>query len=249
MMDKNNQPNGSERLPGEWDVDDVAIAEAMQRITIAPEVTTRVRAHLRALAAGEVPALEIRSSEASSLESYDGGQRPTALPFPVRTRNWTRRRTLAAGLALVASLVFLAFSLRPQLLTEQQLTQHCVEQLELISNQVPAWKSPASDASNRLEPLLRNLNQRLTLVGSQSLAASPVAEGGTIWKFDTGQGKNLYVLDFHHPRAIRDIPGRFRVIQQSSTGWSLAALQQGERLLVVAIEGDIADYIKSLEWA
>jgi hypothetical protein len=57
------------------------------------------------------------------------------------------------------------------------------------------------------------------------------------------------VLDFHQPRTVRDIPGRFRVIQQSSTSWSLAALQQTDRLLVVAIEGDIAEYLKSLEWA
>jgi len=248
-MNKNSQPNSAKAVPVEWDVEDIAIAEAMQRITIAPQAKARVRAQLHALAADEVPAFEAVSLENDDHRNDDGSQRARVLPAPVRARLWTRRRITAASLALVASAVFLVFSLRSQPLTEQQLTQYCTDRLDLISNQVPQWKAPAADASSRLEPVLRNLNRRLTLVGSQELVGSPVADGCTVWKFDTGQGKNLYVFDFHTPRTIRDIPARFRFIQQSSTSWSLAALQHGDRLLVVAIEGDIADYIKSLEWA
>lgn len=253
-MNKNSQPNPVEAVPVEWDVEDVAIAEAMQQITVASQAKARVRAQLHALAADEVPAFAAVSLENDDLRNDDGrnddgSQRARVLSAPVRARLWTRRRITAASLALVASAVFLVFSLRSQPLTEQQLTQYCTDRLDLISNQVPQWKAPAADASSRLEPVLRNLNRRLTLVGSQELVGWPVADGCTVWKFDTGQGKNLYVFDFHTPRTIRDIPARFRFIQQSSTSWSLAALQHGDRLLVVAIEGDIADYIKSLEWA
>jgi hypothetical protein len=254
MMDKNIKPNRVDQgpvdweAPTHWDMEDTAIAEAMQRISVDPQVAARVRAQLRAVAAGEVPAFG-----ANSLGSEDGydddRQQLPATHLPAAKQRRKRRPILTAGLALVASIVFLAFLFRPQPLTENQLTQYSVEQLELISNQMPQWKSPAPNASSRLEPLLRNLNRRLTLVGSQELAGSRVAASCTVWKFDTGQGKNLYVLDFHEPRTVRYIPGRFRVIQQSSTSWSLAALQQADRLLVVAIEGDIADYLKSLEWA
>jgi hypothetical protein len=254
MTDNNIKPNQADQgpvdweAPSHWDVEDAAIAEAMQRISVDPHVTARVRARLRAVAAGEVPA--VGATSLGSDDGYDDDrQQPPATPLRAAKHRWKRGPILTAGLALVASITFLAFWFRPQPLTEHQLSRYSVDQLELISNQLSQWKSPAPNASSRLEPLLRNLNRRLTLVGSQQLAGSPVAASCTVWKFDTGQGKNLYVLDFHAPRTVRDIPGRFRVIQQSSTSWSLAALQQADRLLVVAIEGDISDYLKSLEWA
>ncbi len=248
MTENENTHDEAGRSPAEWDADDFTISAAMHRVSVPPQAIARVRAQLRAAAREPATAVAMTSSADVNTDSTVTSDVRTNVQGQ-RVRRQVLRRVVIATTALAASVVFLLLYVQSRPLTANQLASVCVEQLELVVEQMPQWQAATEDAATKLEPLMRNLNQRLTLVGSKQHPPGSLAKSCTLWKFDTGKGKYLYVFDLQDARTIRDIPSRFRVIKQSSSSWSLAALQQGGRVFVVAVEGDVTEFIKSLEYA
>ena len=261
-MQDDQTPADSNPLVPAWDVDDQAIHAALENISVAADARERARAKLRALAnaphlelSAAVESGDVRESSVGSLAAQDAMaaqeplpaadelQNPATLPMTTNTIVTRRRMLVVAAAASLAGLAL--FYLYSQPIQRPQLVAHCIAQLELISAQPPEWKPIGEDAAARLAPLMRGVNDRLSLVGYTQQSPDGLAESCRVWKFITSNGKSLYVFDFQTPRPIQDVSVRLQVITQSSSSWSLAAMQRGGQLFVAAVDGNIDTYFKS----
>ncbi|MEZ6135736.1 MAG: hypothetical protein R3C53_12570 [Pirellulaceae bacterium] len=210
----------------EWDADDVAILSALQNVGLPQGAEERLR---------------MRLANSQAVVELAGA-------VPNSAGRLTRRLLLA--LAAAAAIASIAFFFRSHSTSREQLTAYCIDQLELLSNGSPQWElATREQAANDLESMLVSVKGKLQLVGVKVQAAGPIADSCRVWKFMAEDGKSFYVFDFQSPRPVQDVSEQLGAISRASGGWSLAAIQGGNQLLVAAVHGNIERYFEPVRLA
>jgi hypothetical protein len=272
MAGINSSSNGNQ-LPNGWDADDVELAAALERVSVPAGAKQRTLARLQGELSAEqkleaipsvtipsvtipsvtIPSVTIPSVTIPSVtdESRWGGRaEPDGQPaFGFRM---TRRRMFGIGgaAAVAAASLLVYVSLLP--LSQSHLTSYCTRVLdELAAEESPRWQVVSRDRmAQRLAALSGQFSQPLSLVGAREIAAPGLAGSCTLYKFTARNGTlQVYVFDCAQPKQVAGLAGGLKMLTASSSGWSLAAMQLPDQLLVVATEGDVQQLLRSMQLA
>lgn len=237
-----NAANGSRDVGDGWDADDVSLSAAMARVEVPAGARRRALERLRAELSRKVEA------ETDPVTSVELAQRPieNAGRRGLTSKRFGRRSALRIMVVATAAAACIAIYVSSLPLTQANVTTHCTQIVAALGD-APAWQTVTPESLARLAPLkkLENVRQQLLPMGAMSVEASGVAEGCTLFKFASRSGKVVYVFDFVGPRSVAGLNSQLQVMSQSSSGWSTAALQTSDQLLVVVAEGELGRFFRS----
>ena len=254
------EPSNEKTPRSDWDADDFDLAHALARVSIPAEARQRAVARLRleGLLDEELAASHVEtdytcavSLDAEPLQPEVAVNQPATQSIGRSQPTGSRRKWLAmaaATLAVTAAGVFLYVRALP--ISPSQLTARCTAMLEqtLAGEAAPNWQLTA--LSQRLNALSDKVTQRLTLVGSVEIEDPQLAKECRLYKFTARNGTlQVYVFDFIQPRAIAGLGSQLQALTAPNSTWSLAAMQGEEQLLVVATDGDLQQFFRSLQLA
>ena len=156
---------------------------------------------------------------------------------PVLKRFQWKQWLMVASLGS-AAVVLVALFFFNQPLSKEFLAAHCRATLDEIEAGQKAW-SVADTSAEFWRPLKRlRLARSAQVVGKQNLAGNRFGQG-VVWKLSSGT-QTFYVFEFQTQHSVVDIGQQLAVIDDQSGGWSFAACSDKERIVVVAIQGEIA---------
>jgi hypothetical protein len=125
----------------------------------------------------------------------------------------------------------------------QFLTEHCLTALRSLEQAEGNWLTDNVDASE-LDLLLPQLQANIRLAGVQTLDAGPLADECRVWKLDSmAMQRHFYVIDFRSAKSVDRLTRKLQSLRQVSGGWTLFAMREDNRLLVVAFRGPVDKYI------
>lgn len=156
-----------------------------------------------------------------------------------------RRRQWAIGLAM--SLVALAAVgvyrwTRPA--STEQLAHFTLTQLDRLLSQDAVWQTDFDAQLAELAVLDGQLRFNIRPIGFQDQSGGSLASQCRVWKLHSlTTHKVFFVFDFRHAQQVPSLTRQLQELNRSSGGWSLAALQVADRVVVVAVEGRVDNYL------
>lgn len=257
MNDRSPSQNSS-RPQDDWDAQDSQIQRALQQLSPPTGARERARMRLRAeIDASQAQPAGVQGATLTIAETINaetiGAETIRIPPTLTRPENGrlpkvTRRRLLGLATAAAASGIALGYwQTRP--VSREQLAQICVDALNDLMESPPQWKLGDEASYASVAPVLELLRQPPAQLGFANLAPHALAKRSVVSKFGLANGKSLYVFQWRSSRQVDQLSSRLQIIQQSSGGWSLAAMQSSEQILVAAVAGEIAPYFRSVPLA
>lgn len=228
--------------PAEWDDQDVAIARLLNCLPV-PE-SARLSAHQHLLRSVADCPVDHGLAE----PSQDQKSKPL-VTGPYRSTN--RWRWMAVS-GLAASVVFGLFwwSSSSELSTGQLLST-CSDQIDGSS----AWQIYQSQADSvELFTVTDVLRRYLALpvagdLETRPLTKSSVSPRGRVWKISMKGRSDLYLFVFESPGRVENVDQQLKIVAGLSKGWSTAAVQSNDRLLVFMSRDDLKGILRFMPLA
>lgn len=192
--------------------------------------------------------LQQEAAESSDLHrtvgSPDGASQVNRLAERSQRERVGRRQWV--GWALALSLVGIAFGVyrwsRPASI--EQLTQFTFGQLDALQAETVVWQTGFADPFAELSILEGQLRFDFRPIGFHDQSGGVFAEHCRVWRLDSPITKRtFYVFDFQNAVQVQSLTRQLQAIRRNSGGWSLVAMQDGDRLVVVLVEGAPDSYL------
>lgn len=175
---------------------------------------------------------------AHAAESTVGGELPRAAAR-------LNRREWAIGLAM--SLVALAAVgvyqwTRPA--STERLARFTLGQLDQLLSDDAVWKTDFDPQLSELTVLAGQLRFNIRPIGFQDRPGGGLADQCRVWKlYSLTTHKVFFVFDFKQANQVQSLTRGLQELNRSSGGWSLVAMQDADRVVVVAVEGRVDSYL------
>lgn len=220
---------------------DQALREALEAVEVPARLRGQIVARLH-LAAREDQALGL-PAVVQDLASSPEATTPESDRFSTSPRT-SRRYWLAAGLAALAASLSWGIVQWNRPSNPDQLSQFCLLQLDRLMNEPDQWQTGFDAQLSQLSALDGQLRSDFRPIGFQDRSGSPFGPSHRVWKLHSAStNKAFYVLMFADARTVSKLGSKLSLIDSVSGGWSLAAMQQADQLVVVLFEGPPQQYL------
>lgn len=161
------------------------------------------------------------------------------------SNRFSRRSVAVLALSLgLFGVLFTAYRFsRP--LAPDRLAEFCLQAVDRLNTVESNWQPPATQELNSLSADLAGQLLSVDIIGVQDITGDPFAARCRIWALRSPTtNKRLFIFDFQDANPVQRLSSQLQSIRQASGGWSMVAMRSGERVLVVAFEGQWESYLR-----
>ena len=225
MMDNQHSSEFEQRL-----------RQDMQQAPVPAGLADRIRARV-AQAAAEKSPTDMGTLDASDQQVVSRADDGQSQQTSKSRRNWLVASTCAATLVLGG----FSYWLFSGAITETQLIDFCMQRIQSASSESTPWEK-ATFAPSHPHVLRVVGNRGVYWAGYQETAGSPCGDTCRIWRMRVPRGQDLFVFELLEAAPIESLSEHFQRLP-SRGSWSFAALQSENRIVLIATNGDIRDFL------